>query len=68
MGLDLLLHLDLLMMSLLLVQLRPQTSQFLRIFRRFVSLSGRSFAGFLFVIQPSSVEFPPSVHTNFLIR
>lgn len=39
------------MVSLLLVQLRPQTGQLLRIFWSFVSLSGGPFACPLFVVQ-----------------
>ena len=51
MGFDLLLLLDLLMASLLLVQLRPQTGQLLRIFRSFMSLCSGPFACPLLVVQ-----------------
>lgn len=64
-SLDLLLHLNLFMVSLLLIQLRSKTGQLLCIFWSFVSLSGSPLSRPLLVVQPSPVELCPSFHAIF---
>lgn len=60
--LDALLHLDLLLVALLLVQLGPQTTQVLRILGLLVTLTGLTFALLLIVIEPFSVLLLPALN------
>jgi hypothetical protein len=60
-GLDALLHLNLLLVALLLVQLSPQTTQVLRIVGLFVSLTGLTLALTLIVIKALTVLLLPAL-------
>lgn len=57
-----LLHLDLLLVSLLLVQLSPETAQVLSILRGLVALTGGTLANSLFMIETAAVQLTPSFH------
>lgn len=58
---DALLHLNLLLVALLLVQLGPQTTQVLRIVRGLVRLTSLTLAHPLIVIQPLSMLLLPAL-------
>ena len=60
--LDLLLHLNLLIVALLLVQLGPETTQVLCILRGLVSLTGRLLSQAFFVIEAAAVQLTPPLH------
>lgn len=61
-SLDALLHLNLLLVALLLVQLGPQTTQILRIVGLLVSLTGLTFAFTLIVIEALTVLLLPALN------
>lgn len=61
-GLDALLHLNLLLVALLLVQLGPQTTQVLRIVGLLVSLTGLTLALTLIVIEALTVLLLPALN------
>jgi hypothetical protein len=60
-GLDALLHLNLLLVALLLVQLGPQTAQVLGIVGLLVALTSLALADTLIVIQPLTVLLLPAL-------
>lgn len=60
-GLDALLHLNLLLVALLLVQLGTQTTQVLRIVRLLVSLTGLALALTLIVVKALTVLLLPAL-------
>lgn len=60
-GLDALLHLDLLLVAVLLVQLGSQTTQVLRIVGRLVSLTGLTLALTLIVVEALTVLLLPAL-------
>jgi hypothetical protein len=61
-GLDALLHLNLLLVALLLVQLGPQTTQVLRIVGLLVSLTGLTLALALIVVEALTVLLLPALN------
>lgn len=60
--LDGLLHLDLFVVALLLEHLGAETAEVLGILRYLVALTSGLLSESLFVIQSTTVEFPPSLH------
>lgn len=65
-GLDLLLHLDLLLVALLLVQLGPQTAQVLCIFGLLVAFTGGALALALFMIEAATMLLGEAFHVLIL--
>ena len=61
-SLDLLLHLNLLLVSLLLVKLSPETTQVLSILRGLVALTGGTLANSFLMIKTTTVQLAPSFH------
>lgn len=67
MGLDLLAHLDLLLVTLLGIHFSTQAAQVLGLFRGVVSLTGGTLAGALFMIEASTVQLGVPLHV-FVLR
>lgn len=65
-GLDLLLHLDLLVVTLLLVELGAETSELLCVLGLLVALTGGALALALLVVEAAAVELAPSLHILIL--
>lgn len=61
-GLDGLLHLDLLIVALLLVQLGLQTAEVLGVLRSLVAFTGNALSGSLFVVETAAMQLAPSLH------